>query len=113
MVDRGSLAIFALAAALCVAASGVQAWDDAAYPNWKGQWVRASPVQWDPTKPPARRQQAPLTEEYQAIYESRLAEQEIKRGQDYNPQVRCIPPGMPRAMIAYEPIEFIVTPEVT
>jgi hypothetical protein len=27
--------------------------------------------------------------------------------------VRCVPPGMPRAMIAYEPIEILVTPEIT
>ena len=34
-------------------------------------------------------------------------------GQDYNPQVHCLPSGMPRLMIAYEPLEMIVTPEVT
>ena len=66
----------------------------------------------DPTKPPARGQQAPLTEEYRKVYEARLAEQ-VLGGQDYNPQVRCLPPGLPRAMIGYEPIEFIITPAVT
>src|SRR5206468_2578713 len=33
--------------------------------------------------------------------------------QDYNPQARCLPGGMPRMMIAYEPMEIIVTPEIT
>src|ERR1700740_1921458 len=42
------------------------------YPDLRGQWLRASAVQWDPTKPPARGQQAPLTAEYQAIYERAL-----------------------------------------
>jgi hypothetical protein len=90
-----------------------QAWDDAKYPNWRGEWYRTNPAQWDPTKPPARGQQAPLTPEYKAVYEARLAEQEGIGGQDYNPQVRCLPPGMPRAMIGYEPLEFIVTPDAT
>jgi hypothetical protein len=79
----------------------------------KGQWVRSSAVQWDPSKPPARGQQAPLTAEYQALYETSLNEQRLGGGQDYNPQVRCIPPGLPRAMIAYEPFEIVVTPETT
>src|SRR5438067_1688737 len=30
----------ALAAALTMTASGVQAFDDAKYPNWQGQWTR-------------------------------------------------------------------------
>ena len=34
-------------------------------------------------------------------------------GQDYNPQASAYPSGMPRMMIAYEPMEFVVTPEVT
>jgi hypothetical protein len=112
MRDRSSGRFIVMAAALCMANGVAQAIDDAKYPNWRGQWYRASPVQWDPTKPPARGQQAPLTEEYQAIYEARLADQDLG-GQDYNPQVRCLPPGMPRAMIGYEPLEFIITPDVT
>jgi hypothetical protein len=75
--------------------------------------MRSTGVQWDVTKRPARAQQAPLTPEYQAIYEARLQEQETLGGQDYNPQVRCKPPGLPRAMIGYEPFELIVTPEIT
>jgi hypothetical protein len=86
--------------------------DDSKYPDLRGQWLRLSAVQWDPSKPPARGQQAPLTAEYQAVYDKALKEQ-ASGGQDYNPQIRCIPSGMPRVMIAYEPMEVLVTPEVT
>jgi hypothetical protein len=53
------------------------------YPDWKGQWTRA-PVPgvtsfkygppWDPAKPEARGQQAPLTPDYRAIFEANLAD---------------------------------------
>ena len=102
----------AVAAGLCAAIGGAQAFDDAQYPNWKGQWYRAHPVQWDATKPPGRGQQAPLTPEYRALHETSLAEQR-RGGQEYKPQVRCMPSGMPQMMIGYEPMEFIVTPQVT
>jgi hypothetical protein len=99
-------------ATLLLGIGGARA-ENASYPDLRGQWLRSVPVQWDPAKPPARGQQAPLTTEYQAVYDAALAEQRSSGGQDYNPQVRCIPPGMPRAMIGYEPMEILVTPEIT
>ena len=97
----------ALAVALCMAiGSSAQAFDETKYPDLKGQWQRVGPPRWaDPSK-------APLTAEYQAIFESNL-KQLATGGQDYNPQIGCFPSGMPRMMIAYEPLEFIVTPDVT
>jgi hypothetical protein len=86
--------------------------DEGRYPNWRGQWLRAQGAHWDVTKPPAGAQQPPLTGEYQAVYEVSLAEQRLG-GQDYKPQTRCIPSGMPQMMIGYEPMEFVVTPEAT
>jgi hypothetical protein len=106
-------AAFAVVLAALVLTTAAARADDARYPDWRGQWLRASGVQWDPSRPPARGQQAPLTAEYQAIYDRALKEQQTVGGQDYNPQVRCIPSGMPRAMIAYEPLEILVTPEAT
>jgi len=111
-MNRTAAFAVALAAALALTTAAARA-EDAQYPDLRGQWLRASAVQWDPTKPPARAQQAPLTAEYQAIYDKALKEQQTVGGQDYNPQVRCFPSGMPRAMIAYEPLEFIVTPDTT
>jgi hypothetical protein len=111
MPEASPIGAIALATALLMSTSG--AWpEDAKYPELRGQWLRSGPVQWDTSKPPARGQQAPLTAEYQAIYDAALAEQ-AAGGQNYNPQVRCVPPGMPRAMIGYEPIEILVTPEIT
>ena len=117
MPDRGSMGVIALAAAFVMSIVGAHA-DDAKfagskYPDLRGQWLRSSAVQWDPSKPPARGQQAPLTAEYQAVYDRALKEQASSGGQDYNPQVRCIPSGMPRAMIGYEPMEILVTPAIT
>jgi hypothetical protein len=107
----GFLSVLTLAST--IALSTAVCAQDSKYPDWRGQWQRASGVQWDPTKPPARGQQVPLTAEYQVIYDKALKEQQTVGGQDYNPQIRCIPSGMPRAMIAYEPLEILVTPEVT
>jgi hypothetical protein len=110
---RGSINSFSLAAALCMAVSGAQAFDETKYPNWKGQWVRVGGGgQWDPSKPPVRGQEPPITEEYRAIWEKNIAEARAG-GQYYNTQVRCIYSGMPRMMFAYEPMEVIVLPEIT
>jgi hypothetical protein len=110
---RSSIASFVLAAALCMAVSDAQAFDESKYPNWKGQWVRVGGGgQWDPSKPPVRGQEPPITEEYRAIWEKNIAEARAG-GQYYNTQVRCIYSGMPRMMFAYEPMEVIVLPEIT
>lgn len=91
---------------------GSQSVDGAKYPALSGTWVRPGAAQWDPTKPAGLKQEAPLTPEYQAVFEHNLA---ITRsgGQEYNSQVNCLPAGMPRVMIAYDPLEFIVTPQIT
>jgi hypothetical protein len=111
MRHRGSIA--ALVAALIAASTGAQAFDEAKYPDWKGQWVRiGGGGQYDPDKPGGRGQQPPLTAEYQAIWEANLAEA-AAGGQSYNTQVHCLPGGMPRMMMAYEPMEIIITPDIT
>ena len=116
MRDRCSFAaivlVAALGAATTVAAALEPAKHDAKYPDIGGTWVRPGAAQWDPTKPAGLRQQAPLTPEYQTLFENNL---NIAKsgGQEYNPQVNCLPAGMPRVMIAYDPLEFIVTPDVT
>jgi hypothetical protein len=113
MRDRNALAAIALAlAGLGMAATAAHALDGAKYPDMRGAWQRPGAAQWDPSKPPGLRQQAPLTPEYQTVFEANLAEA-AAGGQEYNPQVKCLPSGMPRVMIAYEPLELIITPEVT
>jgi hypothetical protein len=113
MRDRRSIRALALSAALCTGIPAAQAFDDSKYPDWKGQWVRiGGGAQYDPDKPPGRGQQPPLTSEYQAIWEKNLAEA-AAGGQNYNTQVHCLPGGMPRMMMVYEPMEIIITPEIT
>jgi hypothetical protein len=113
MRDRSSLGAIALAiAALGMAVTGARALDSAQLPEMRGAWQRPGAAQWDPTKPPGLRQQAPLTPQFQAVFEANMAEA-AAGGQEYNPQVKCLPSGMPRVMIAYEPLELIITPDVT
>jgi hypothetical protein len=109
-------------AALSVAAVAASAFDDAnsvnKYPDWKGQWIRArvpgaiGQPPHDPSKPPGRGQQAPLTAEYQARFDANLADQ-AAGGQGTSDTYVCLPNGMPRMMSAYEPIEFVIMPDIT
>src|SRR5258705_8885809 len=116
MLYRGSMSTLALLVSLFTTISGASAFDDAKYPDLKGQWVRAEGARgvgrFDPAKPPGRLQEAPLTPEYQAIYEANLADQ-AHGGQGIDPTYRCLSPGMPRIMHAYSPVEFVVTPDTT
>jgi hypothetical protein len=62
-----------LAAVLIFASGTASAFDDATYPDWKGQWHRlpvpgiTGAASFDPTKRLGREQQAPLTAEYQKV----------------------------------------------
>src|SRR6184192_2347650 len=116
MFYRSLIGAIALVAVPCVTIVGAQAWDDAKFPNLKGQWVRAEGAagegRFDPTKPRGRLQEPPLTAEYQAIYEANLADQ-AQGGQGVDPTYRCLSPGMPRIMHAYSPMEIVVTPKTT
>ena len=96
-----------------------QAHDETKYPDLRGQWTRARPPagvtgqpSYDPTRSPGRAQQAPLTPEYQAILEASIADQ-AAGGQGNDPTYKCLPPGMPRLMNLYDPMEIIVTPDTT
>ena len=110
MLHRSSIGCIALAV---LGMASAHAQDGTKFPDWKGMWVRiGAGGQYDPTKPPVRGQQPPLKPEYQAIWEKNIAEGRAG-GQYYNTQVRCLPGGMPRMMMAYEPMEVIVLPEIT
>jgi hypothetical protein len=111
-ISIGTAVLAGLVMSFSGARALAQATDQATYPDIRGAWERPGAAQWDPTKPSGLRQQAPLTPQFQKVYEANLAESEAG-GQAYNPQVQCLPSGMPRLMIAYEPLEIIVTPEVT
>ena len=75
---RSSLVAVAVLLCLSVAAGAQEAKKYAAF---EGMWDRGSPLgSWDPTKPPGRGQQAPLTPEYQAVYEANMAKDKAGRG---------------------------------
>jgi hypothetical protein len=99
-------------AASCAGVSSAQAFDESKYPDWAGEWRLGPPTKWDPSKPPGRGQEAPLTAEYQAIFEANLADQ-AAGGQGTDPTYICIPDGMPRAMNVVFPMEIVITPKTT
>src|SRR6266566_3791285 len=113
MLHRSSIAAIVLAAALLTTIAPAQAFDESRYPDLNGQWIPAhARSQWDPNKPRGLQQQAPLTAEYQSIFEANL--KSLHSGNlGADPQVYCFPSGMPRMMIAYEPMELIIFPETT
>src|SRR5260370_41960794 len=94
----------ALAAAMSMTLAPARAADAGRYPDLNGQWSRShARSQWDPSKPRGLAQQAPLTPEYQAIFEANLAS--LHAGNlGPAPQVYCLPSGMPRMLIASEPM---------
>ena len=95
---------------------GTQAQDLSKYPDWSGQWTSGRYTglqgQWDPAKPPGPAQQAPLTPEYQARFQTNLSDQ-AAGGQGDNTYGYCIPLGMPRMMTVILPMEIVITPKTT
>jgi hypothetical protein len=107
------ISALALAAAFAMPVQAQQSFDASKYPPMAGQWLRIGPLGvFDPTKPPGRGQQAPLTPEYQAIFEANLADV-AKGGFGDDPVYTCIPEGMPRAMNLVLPMEIVITPNTT
>lgn len=114
MLNRSLTAALAVAAALVLPAAGASAFDESKYPDFSGQWRRPPGVgiQWDQTKPLGRGQQAPLTPEYQKVFEESLADQ-AAGGQGNDPPSRCMPFGLPRIMSVIFPMEILITPKTT
>ncbi len=112
MPRGGRLAVVAALHAALVWAAPAFPSDDAVYPDLSGQWARIRATGWNPDKPWGRRQEPPLTAEYQAIFEANLADQ-AAGGPGDSPSWYCLPYGMPQMMMAYEPMEFVVTPTTT
>jgi hypothetical protein len=109
---RSSICATALAtllgAALAATPCAAQVVDFGKYPDFKGQWVRTgNPNNWRELAGPA-----PLTPEYQKIFEGIQAD--LKSGGPGNwPSTFCTPAGMPAMMSFYDPAEIIVMPDIT
>src|SRR2546423_10734738 len=112
MLQARRVTPIALAAILSISAATAQAFDEAKYPDLSGQWHRIGGTQWDPSKPKSLGQQAPLTAEYQKIFEASLADQDAGgHGADLRFTFRSS--RMPRNMTAVYPLEIVISPETT
>jgi hypothetical protein len=107
MQFRFSVCAIVVASVLAAAIGGVRAHDEKKYPDLRGQWRRVGPAEWTPAG-----QKPPLTSEYQAIYDAGLKDQ-LAGGHGTEPSYMCLPPGMPRAMLAYTQMEVVVTQDTT
>jgi len=112
--------IGAITVAVLAMPVAVEAADNAKYPDWKGSWARfivrglGGQPSFDQTKPWGPGQQAPLTPEYQKVLADSLADQANGgEGNFFDHAVRCMPAGMPLNMVAFRPLEFVVTPNTT
>jgi len=94
--------------------AAAHAFDQTKYPDLGGQWRRAETgtFRFDQSKPWGPGQEAPLTPEYQAIFEATLKDRAVG-GLTGDPTSLCLPHGLPRMMVAIFPVEFVVTPKVT
>lgn len=109
----GTVVVGAIALCVFAAPAAAQPFDQSKYPAFAGQWFRVGPLMvFDTSKPFGRGQEAPLTPEYQAIFEANLADV-ATGGFGDDPVYRCIPEGMPRAMTLVLPMEIVVTRDTT
>jgi hypothetical protein len=110
---RSWIVAFGSLVALCFTLAESRAWDETRYPDLKGQWRPiGDPTRFDPSKAWGPGQQAPLTPEYQALFEANLKDQ-AAGGQGLAQTNTCISPGMPRVTNGYGQIEVVVTPRTT
>jgi hypothetical protein len=118
MLCRSAIAAAGLAASLCMTFASAYAFDESKFPDWRGAWRRVAvpgivgQPSYDPTRRGGNAQGAPLTAEYQAIFEANVKDQDAG-GQGTDPTYTCLSPGMPRVMTTFDPFEILVTPQMT
>jgi hypothetical protein len=107
MLHRGLISAVALTAVLALTGAVASAFDDFKYPDMKGQWNRIGSPNWQVVAGPA-----PLTPEYQEIYKANRADM-ANGGPGDVPSWYCLPQGMPMMMNIYDPMEIVITPDIT
>jgi hypothetical protein len=122
MVRRNLIAVAGLViAALMTSAADTQAQDarhDLKYPDWRGQWLRPLGIRLptqpshDQNKPWGFGQQAPLTPEAAKVLQDSIDDQAVG-GLGNFPTTGGRAAGMPHMMMAFIPMEFVVTPDAT
>ena len=103
MDHRNAIMAVTLVGALGLTVNGAFAWDDSKYPDFSGQWHSFG----GQLRFYAPNQKAPLTPEYQAIYD---ATKPVGGQGTSNMTYLCYSPGMPRAANGYNDIEFVIAP---
>jgi hypothetical protein len=106
MLYRHLLGATALSAAFVLTTLAARAFDETKYPDLKGVWVDTGSHKWG-----SKDEKPPLTPEYQKIFEANLKEQATGGAGD-TPTLNCLPPGMPRQMNVYEPMQIVIEPEM-
>jgi hypothetical protein len=117
---RSAIGAIILMAALTSGWDAAHAFDEARYPDWKGQWSRLQTLRthespnpsFDPNKFQGLAQEAPLTPQYQAVLEASIADQ-TAGGSGLDRDYVCYAAGMPRMMNVYSTMEILVMPEAT
>jgi hypothetical protein len=114
MLYGRTIGMIATIGALALPLAGARAFDDAMYPDLHGQWKRAiaNGPRFDQSKPPGRGQGAPVTPEYEAVFEANLKDMAAGGQGDFTTWA-CLAAGLPMMMTAYEPMEIVVTPDTT
>ena len=118
MVARHAIRALAPLALLILTFGTAKSADEPKYPDWSGQWdrfvVRGLPGQpsHDQTRPWGFGQQAPLTPEYRKVLEDSIAEQ-ATGGLGNFPTASGRAAGMPYMMMAFGPMEWVITPKTT
>jgi hypothetical protein len=103
-----SVGAIAFALALLATDNSASAFDDSKYPDMSGQWVRIGNPNWAPPGAP----RPPLNAEYLAIFDANRAEM-ASGGPGDVPSWYCLPQGMPMMMNIYDPMEIVITPNIT
>jgi len=103
-----TIGAIALTAMIAIAFQGARSAEDSKYPDMHGQWLREGNPNWAPKGAP----RPPLTPEYQKKFEANLADM-AKGGPGDVPSWYCLPQGMPMMMNIYDPMEVVITPDIT
>jgi len=122
MFPQSFIGVSVIMAVLFMAVGEVSAFDQTKYPDLRGEWRRGPDTGvrvarfpgaiFDPSKGWGPAQQPPLIPQYQARFETNLADL-AAGGQGIGETYTCVSPGMPRVTNAYGETEFVVTPNAT
>jgi hypothetical protein len=84
---------------------GTKAYKPKSRRDFTGIWINQGGIGWTPGVPPGKKQNPPLSPEYQKIFAQHLANAAAGKPTG-DPTAACFPPGMPRLMTMTYPMEI-------